>query len=67
MTIACLEANEHCAGEVEYRMPLSETGRSFPRCEHHWALRLVVQERINATYFPGCVDPADAGERWEES
>ena len=49
--LRCLEHSDDCSGAVEYRMPLSSTGRAFPRCDHHWELRLVEQERINETYF----------------
>ncbi|MCA1571187.1 MAG: hypothetical protein LC798_12890 [Chloroflexi bacterium] len=59
-----------CAGPVEYRMALSATGQSFPRCERHWDERLDEQERITRTYGgvapPSDFDPAYAGERWEE-
>jgi len=58
-----------CRGPVEYRMPLSGTGRAFPRCEAHWEERLGVQEGINRRYpqtAPADFDPAYAGERWEE-
>lgn len=58
-----------CSGPVEYRMALSATGRSFPRCEKHWAERLEEQDRINARYpqhAPSDFDPSYAGERWEE-
>ena len=41
--IECLDghADDPCEGDVEYRMPLSATGRSFPRCDKHWEARLV--------------------------
>lgn len=58
-----------CSGPVEYRMPLSGTGRSFPRCDRHWSERLDVQDRINERYpyhAPSDFDPAYAGERWED-
>jgi hypothetical protein len=58
-----------CEGEVEYRMPLSGTGKSFPRCEFHWDKRLIEQDRINATYptlQPSDFDPSYAGESWDE-
>ena len=67
---ACLDAHKGgCEGEVEYRMPLSGTGRAFPRCDHHWDLRLREQERINRTYpqtAPSDFDPSYAGESWDE-
>lgn len=69
--LECLDAGHGapCEGTVEYRMALSATGRSFPRCERHWAKRLEEQERINRTYpaqAPSDFDPAYAGERWDE-
>jgi hypothetical protein len=68
-TPTCLEAGDDCSGVVEYRYALSPTGRSFPRCEHHWSLRLDEQERINRTYpqtAPSDFDPSYAGESWDE-
>lgn len=59
-----------CAGAVEYRMALSATGRSFPRCEKHWGDRVEKQEGIQRRYggaaAPRDFDPAYAGERWDE-
>lgn len=60
-----------CEGPVEYRTALSGTGRSFPRCDHHWAERLEIQEGINERYPdsplpPSDFDPYYAGERWNE-
>jgi hypothetical protein len=56
---------------VEYRLALTATGRSFPRCERHWNDRLDEQERITSRYPdsdlpPADFDPAYAGERWDE-
>lgn len=65
----CLDASADCSGPVEHRMPLSGTGRAFPRCDHHWERRLDEQERIERTYpvnAPADFDPLDAGERWDE-
>ena len=60
-----------CKGDVEYRMPLSGTGRAFPRCGKHWQERLDVQDGINARYGGVCppsdFDPAYAGEQWDEN
>ena len=39
-----------CDGAVEFRMPLSATGKSFVRCDKHWFDRLDIQEGINASY-----------------
>jgi hypothetical protein len=57
-----------CRGPVLYRMPPG-ANRSFPRCEHHWDIRLAELERIERTYPtnpPSDFDPTYAGERWEE-
>ena len=65
----CLDGPEGCQGEVEFRFPLSVTGKSFPRCDYHWFKRLEVQEEINARYPtlpPSDFDPTYAGERWDE-
>lgn len=58
-----------CAGAVDYRLPLTASGRAFPRCGKHWEARLDEQERINRKYptmVPADFDPLDAGERWDE-
>ncbi len=70
----CLDASEECAGAVEYRMPLSDSGKPFPRCDHHWHVRLDTQDRLRHDYgvdsSPGVVpsdfDPSYAGENWDE-
>jgi hypothetical protein len=71
--LECLDAGEAgedpCQGPIEYRMALSGTGRSFPRCEKHWEKRLEVQQGINERYphhQPADFDPMDAGEVWGE-
>ena len=73
MDLECLDRwHDACEGEVDYRYPLSATGKSFPRCDRHWRLRLDAQEEINRRYAPNSdVPPADfdpyyAGERWDE-
>jgi ssDNA-binding Zn-finger/Zn-ribbon topoisomerase 1 len=47
--LECLEDQGEgtCAGPVEYRLALSATGKSYPRCERHWEARLKTQEGIN--------------------
>lgn len=64
----CLDQGKTpCEGPVEYRMALSSTGRSFPRCDRHWEERVEEQERINARYPslpPSDFDPLYAGEEW---
>lgn len=65
----CLNGPGGCAGKVEYRMALSGTGKSFPRCDKHWSDRLEVQRGINERYpvqQPADFDPLYAGERWDE-
>lgn len=69
----CLDDHDEgtCEGVIEYRMALSGTGVSFPRCDRHWQSRLVEQERINNDYpdspiAPSWFDPMDAGERWDD-
>jgi hypothetical protein len=70
--VKCLEQNEQCSGTVEYRMPLSGTGKAFPRCDFHWEKRLDAQEEINRKYAPNSdvppadFDPSYAGEYWRE-
>jgi hypothetical protein len=69
---ACLDAHlGDCDGAVEYRHPLSPTGRSFPRCAHHWDRRLAWQAEHNRRFPdsptpPDWFDPLAAGERWDE-
>jgi hypothetical protein len=75
--IECLDAGPDpsgCEGEIEYRMPLSGTGKSFPRCDRHWSERVLRQEEINQRYghpnstlgAPSDFDPYYAGERWSD-
>ncbi|MFL5861155.1 MAG: hypothetical protein ACJ780_10280 [Solirubrobacteraceae bacterium] len=69
--LQCLESGPECEGAVEFRMPLSGTGRAFPRCEHHWDKRLDTQERDNQRYpdspaAPAWYDAAAIGEHWDE-
>lgn len=68
--LECLDSYQgECRGDVEYRFALSATGKSFPRCDEHWAERLDVQEGINRrypTHTPSDFDPGYAGESWDE-
>ena len=70
--LQCLEHSVHCQGKVRYRVALSGTGRSFPRCDFHWERRLESQAEIDRKYAPNSdVPPADfdptyAGENWGE-
>jgi hypothetical protein len=69
--LTCLDQGPDCEGAVEYRYPLSSTGKPFPRCDHHWTKRLKVQEGINRRYPdspipPAGFDPTYAGESWDE-
>lgn len=65
----CLDGPDGCGGKVEYRMPLSSTGKSFPRCDAHWDKRIVMQEETNRKYPvnpPADFDPGYAGESWDD-
>ena len=67
--LECLDGPEGCEGAVEYRMALSGTGVSYPRCDKHWSDRLDVQEGINRrypTHAPSDFDPSYAGESWDD-
>ena len=67
--LVCINAPIGCDGLVEYRMALSGTGKSFPRCDKHWDERLVIQEGINRRYpvnAPSDFDPLYAGESWDD-
>jgi hypothetical protein len=46
----CLDFGTECDGAVEYRMPMSGSGRSFPRCEAHFEVRLNTQARLSRDY-----------------
>lgn len=65
----CLDGPQGCAGPVEYRLPLSGTGKSFPRCNGHWRDRLEFQRGLDERYPtnpPADWSPLDAGEHWDE-
>jgi hypothetical protein len=67
----CLEYGDECSGAVTYQLPMSGTGVSYPRCEHHADQRLALQERLNRDYPdspnpPAWFDPTYAGEHWDE-
>lgn len=68
--LRCLQdyGDRTCDGPVERRYALSPTGVRHPRCDRHWATRLVEQERINNEYggviAPSTFDPGYAGETW---
>lgn len=64
------ERGKECSANVEWRYPLSPSGKSFPRCDRHWDERIKEQQRINRDYpdspiAPSWFDPADAGEHWD--
>jgi hypothetical protein len=68
-TITCTADGPDCTGAVEYRHPLSGTGRAHPRCDKHWQDRLDLEDGIRRRYpetAPAGFDPAYAGERWDE-
>lgn len=49
----CLDfdpCNGDCAGAVEYRMAMSPTGISYPRCDLHMEQRWETQQRISRDY-----------------
>lgn len=65
----CINGPDDCHGGVEYRYPLSGTGRSFVRCDGHWADRLETERGIQERYPehpPSDWSPLDAGESWYE-
>jgi hypothetical protein len=65
--LICLNESPDCSGPVEYRMPLSGTGHAFPRCDHHWELRLDAQEREHERDARARhVDYLDAGEVYDD-
>jgi hypothetical protein len=71
VSTVCLDSGPDCSGTVEYRTPLSATGVSFPRCEHHWGQRLDTQAGIDRRYPdspfpPSDFDPSYAGESWDD-
>jgi hypothetical protein len=65
----CLNGPEGCEGAVHYRLPLSGTGVSFPRCDKHWDERLELEQGLRQRYPeqpPDDWSPLDAGEAWSE-
>lgn len=69
--LECLDdwTGQDCQGDVEYRMPLSGTGKSFARCELHWEARLAEAERMSdyqSVAPPPWFDASYAGERWDD-
>lgn len=70
VALECLNGmSGECRGQVEYRMPLSGTGRSFPRCDAHWQERLDREQELLERYPvhpPSDWSPLDAGEAWGE-
>lgn len=69
--IECLDdrGDATCEGSVEYRFPLSGTGKSFARCDKHWSIRLDLDQQLRERYpeqAPADFDPSYAGERWSE-
>jgi hypothetical protein len=68
--LECLDNHDDsCDGVIGWRYPLSGTGRSFPRCDRHWDMRLQAEHDIHMRYpnqQPADFDPMYAGERWDE-
>lgn len=63
----CIDGPEGCSGETLYRMSLSGTWQSYPRCDHHWYLRTEQQhelaERYPEMYHPEyCTCPGCEGD-----
>lgn len=59
-----------CSGPIEYRMALSGTGQSYPRCDGHWERRVDREQEIRQRYpehAPSDWSPYDAGEAWGEN
>lgn len=46
----CLDGPIDCAGAVEYRLAMSPTGISYPRCDEHMEQRWALQERLTSDY-----------------
>lgn len=68
--LRCLQAGPECSGSVEYRMALTDSDESFPRCGHHWTKRLELEEGLNQRYPrtpPADWSHYDAGEYWDEN
>lgn len=66
----CLNESPDCEGPVAYHFtPDRDDFKSFPRCEHHAAIRLA-QAMRNREYQsdvpPSWFDPTYAGESWDE-
>lgn len=65
----CLNEGPDCQGPVLHRLPLTDTGRAYPRCDHHWAVRLDLEEGLRERYPehpPADWSPLDAGESWDD-
>lgn len=63
------DVGEYCSGAVEYRMALSGTGISYPRCEAHWDQRVSREEQLRERYPqqpPPDWSPDLIGESWDE-
>ena len=67
----CLNLSEDCHGKVEYHLnPDRDDFKTFPRCEHHQAIRLRQAaegiRKYGGDVPPRSFDPAFAGESWDE-
>lgn len=48
MAAYCIDAcMGFCEGAIKYRTPLTATGISYARCEHHWDLRLDLVNQLH--------------------
>jgi hypothetical protein len=74
--LECMSGPEGCEGPVAYRMALSATGVSYPRCEGHWHQRLETEQRLRQDYPDSPTPPAwfgptsggmnEWGEYWDD-
>ena len=60
--IECLDHGTWpCEGKVEYRMSMSPSGRSFPRCDRHRAKRLDFEQETTEKYTERAVEFGEGG------
>ena len=68
--MSCLDFSEDCSGPVEFHSVDPGMSAAFPRCEFHWALRVMMHEQTQQRYGgdvpPVDFDPTYCGESWDE-
>jgi hypothetical protein len=68
--LKCIDGPTDCAGPVEMRTTPDRTDfKHFPRCEHHFDVRMASVERnleLTSDVAPSWFSEADIGERWHE-